>query len=76
MAEAKKGKALPFPDITVALIKANDNFVKLFPTDAKIAGSTISARLYYNYNHFAEAEKAFNDVINKYPNSNTINRAI
>jgi TolA-binding protein len=77
VAESKKGKEiLPFPDVTVALIKANDNFVKLFPADPKSPEVYYQrARLYYNYNHFAEADKAFNDVITKYPASNAANQS-
>lgn len=77
IAESKKGKeVLAFPEITVALIKANDNYVKLFPNNAKSPEIYYQrARLYYNYNHFPEAEKAFNDVIAKYPSSNAANQS-
>lgn len=77
IAESKKGKeVLPFPETTVALIKANDNYVRLFPSDPKSPEVYYQrARLYYNYNHFPEAEKAFNDVITKYPNSNAANQS-
>jgi TolA-binding protein len=62
--------------VTVTLIKANDNYVRLFPNDPKSPEVYYQrARLYYNYNHFPEAEKAFNDVINKYPNSNAANQS-
>jgi tetratricopeptide (TPR) repeat protein len=77
IAEAKRGKeVLPFPETTVALIKANDNYVRFFPADLKSPEVYYQrARLYYNYNHFPEAEKAFNDVITKYPNSNAANQS-
>ena len=77
IAMEKKGKEiLPFPDTTVALIKANDNYVKLFPADPKSPEVYYQrARLYYNYNHFTEAERAFQDVVAKYPNSNAANQS-
>lgn len=77
IASEKKGKEiLPFPDTTIALIKANDNYVKLFPADGKSPEVYYQrARLYYNYNHFTEAERAFQDVIAKYPNSNAANQS-
>lgn len=78
VAESKKAtaEALPFPETTVALIKANDTFVKAFPNDPKAPEVYYQrARLYYNYNHFADAQKAFQDVINKYPSSNASNQS-
>ena len=78
VAEQKKstGEVLPFPDNTTLLIKANDTFVKYFPADPKAPEVYYQrARLYYNYNHLAEAQKAFQDVIVKYPNSNSANQS-
>lgn len=78
VAESKKatGEILPFPDTTSALIKANDTFVKSFPNDTKSPEVYYQrARLYYNYNHFTEAQAAFHDVIKKYPTSNAANQS-
>jgi TolA-binding protein len=78
IAESKKatGEILPFPEVTVALIKANENYVRMFPNDPKSPEVYYQrARLYYNYNHFSDSQKAFQDVVAKYPNSDAANQS-
>lgn len=58
------------------VVKAYNNFIRLFPHDPETATVLAHAgALYYNHNKFSEALKYFHTLITRFPNSPEINRA-
>jgi tetratricopeptide (TPR) repeat protein len=64
----KKLAALEIPEYQKKMIGAFDTYIKYVPDAPELV--TIKyrkARIYYEYNHFDEAAKLFEDIVRKYP---------
>ncbi len=64
----KKIEALEIPEYQKKMIGAFDTYIKYVPDAPELV--TIKyrkARIYYEYNHFDEAAKLFEDIVRKYP---------
>ena len=66
--EKKKLEPLTIPEYQKKMIGAFDTYIKYVPDAPELV--TIKyrkARIYYEYNHFEEASKLFEDIVNKHP---------
>ena len=67
--EKKQARAAsPIPEYQKKMIGAFDTYIKYVPDAPELV--TIKyrkARIYYEYNHFDEAAKLFEDIVNKHP---------
>jgi len=64
----KKIEAMEIPEYQKKMIGAFDTYIKYVPDAPELV--TIKyrkARIYYEYNHFDEAAKLFEDIVRKYP---------
>ncbi len=64
----KKMAAMEIPEYQKKMIGAFDTYIKYVPDAPELV--TIKyrkARIYYEYNHFDEAAKLFEDIVRKYP---------
>ena len=67
-AEKKKIEPMEIPEYQKKMIGAFDTYIKYVPDAPELV--TIKyrkARIYYEYNHFDEAAKLFEDIVRKYP---------
>jgi tetratricopeptide (TPR) repeat protein len=67
-AGGKKIEAMEIPEYQKKMIGAFDTYIKYVPDAPELV--TIKyrkARIYYEYNHFDEAAKLFEDIVRKYP---------
>ena len=65
-----------FSEAEKRVVKAYNNFIRLFPHDPETAVVLAHAgALYYNHNKFSEALKYFHTLITRFPNSPELNRA-
>ena len=66
--DKKKLEPLAIPEYQKKMIAAFDTYIKYVPDAPELV--TIKyrkARIYYEYNHFDEASKLFEDIVNKHP---------
>jgi tetratricopeptide (TPR) repeat protein len=66
--EKKKMEPLTIPEYQKKMIGAFDTYIKYVPDAPELV--TIKyrkARIFYEYNHFDEASKLFEDIVNKHP---------
>lgn len=78
IAEKQKSRQekLELPETTKILIGANILYVQLFGTDPKAPPIYFQhAQLYYNYNHFDQSLEGFENVIKKYPNTDSADKS-
>jgi tetratricopeptide (TPR) repeat protein len=67
-AEKNKVEPMAIPEYQKKMIGAFDTYIKYVPDAPELV--TIKyrkARIYYEYNHFDEAAKLFEDIVNKHP---------
>ncbi|HUB09939.1 MAG TPA: tetratricopeptide repeat protein, partial [Myxococcales bacterium] len=66
----KSTKELPIPPSQQGLVDACERYVKYFPNGPKVVEINYKvARIFYAYNHFAEAVKGFLDIALNHPDS-------
>ncbi|MHB8419856.1 MAG: tetratricopeptide repeat protein [Myxococcales bacterium] len=66
----KSTKELPIPPSQQGLVDACERYVKYFATGPKVVEINYKvARIYYAYNHFAEAVKGFLDIALNHPDA-------
>jgi len=65
----KKMEPRPIPEYQGKMIAAFDTYIKYVPDAPELPVIRYrKARIYYEYNHFAEAAKLFQEVVEKHPN--------
>jgi tetratricopeptide (TPR) repeat protein len=67
--KGKKPEPKPIPEYQGKMIAAFDTYIKYVPDAPELPVIRYrKARIYYEYNHFEEAAKLFQDVVEKHPN--------
>lgn len=67
--KGKKQEPRPIPEFQGKMIAAFDTYIKYVPDAPELPVIRYrKARIYYEYNHFEEASKLFQDVVEKHPN--------
>jgi tetratricopeptide (TPR) repeat protein len=68
-AKGKKAEPKTIPEYQGKMIAAFDTYIKYVPDAPELPVIRYrKARIYYEYNHFEEAAKLFQDVVEKHPN--------
>ena len=64
-----KFEPMPIPEYQKKMIAAFDTYIKYVPDAPELVVIKYrKARIYYEYNHFDEAAKLFQDIVEKHPN--------
>jgi tetratricopeptide (TPR) repeat protein len=67
--KGKRQEPRPIPEFQGKMIAAFDTYIKYVPDAPELPVIRYrKARIYYEYNHFEEAAKLFQDVVEKHPN--------
>lgn len=66
--KSNKHEPLAIPEYQKKMIGAFDTYIKYVPDAPELVNIKYrKARIYYEYNHFEEASKLFEDIVNKHP---------